>query len=253
MNRVGLMLTRRGFCSSVVMDSSHSSFSIHPPASSANTLPPSLVRWMRKRYPASWSCETLSSWKGLNMCLLAQGKASSGRGNYRWNLSCWNIRSQSNKQGAFDSQTAPAPYLFSNKVSFIGYRCPPQFLRWRGTKRRMLPTLRNFYFGNMNWVNLAQVLFASQVLYQERVDIKLLLDQRLSWYISVTEGKYRMVRRILHNAGHSVLQLHRTKYGAIVLDDSLEAGQVRRCTDEEGAWGRTLTGSKRWHLCRHYC
>ena len=35
--------------------------------------------------------------------------------------------------------------------------------------------------------------------------------------VSVREGKYRMVRRILHNAGHSVLQLHRVRYGDILL------------------------------------
>jgi 16S rRNA U516 pseudouridylate synthase RsuA-like enzyme len=31
--------------------------------------------------------------------------------------------------------------------------------------------------------------------------------------LTVTEGKYRMVRRILHNAGHSVIALHRRRYG----------------------------------------
>lgn len=35
--------------------------------------------------------------------------------------------------------------------------------------------------------------------------------------LSVTEGKYRMVRRILHNAGHSVCFLRRRRYGMIVL------------------------------------
>jgi 23S rRNA pseudouridine2605 synthase len=33
--------------------------------------------------------------------------------------------------------------------------------------------------------------------------------------IVVTEGKYRMVRRILHNAGHSVICLHRSRYGGV--------------------------------------
>ena len=36
--------------------------------------------------------------------------------------------------------------------------------------------------------------------------------------LSVTEGKYRMVRRILHNSGHTVLRLHRWRYGGIKLD-----------------------------------
>ena len=37
--------------------------------------------------------------------------------------------------------------------------------------------------------------------------------------ITVTEGKHRMVRRMLHNAGASVLALHRIAYGDIVLGD----------------------------------
>jgi 16S rRNA U516 pseudouridylate synthase RsuA-like enzyme len=57
--------------------------------------------------------------------------------------------------------------------------------------------------------------------------------------LGVMEGKYRMVRRILHNAGHSVIDLHRAKYGGLVLGD-LCAGAVRRCTDEETEWGRAL-------------
>ncbi len=38
-------------------------------------------------------------------------------------------------------------------------------------------------------------------------------------YLSVREGKNRMVRRMLHNAGASVLSLHRVKFGTIMLED----------------------------------
>eukprot|EP01031_Cornospumella_fuschlensis_P033663 gene33663-40725_t len=65
--------------------------------------------------------------------------------------------------------------------------------------------------------------------------------------LSVTEGKYRMVRRILHNAGHSVLLLHRTSFGAAKLSSThfsekmaiwpppsdLEEGLIRACTQAE--------------------
>lgn len=57
--------------------------------------------------------------------------------------------------------------------------------------------------------------------------------------LSVTEGKYRMVRRILHNAGHTVLELRRLQYGNVVLGD-LPLGQVRTCTADETAWARSL-------------
>jgi hypothetical protein len=57
--------------------------------------------------------------------------------------------------------------------------------------------------------------------------------------VSVTEGKYRMVRRVLHNAGHSVLQLHRVRYGSVFLND-LEGGEVRPCSQEERVWAENL-------------
>lgn len=50
--------------------------------------------------------------------------------------------------------------------------------------------------------------------------------------VSVIEGKHRMVRRLLHNAGASVLALHRVSYGLILLDD-LPCGQYRIVSEEE--------------------
>lgn len=61
--------------------------------------------------------------------------------------------------------------------------------------------------------------------------------------LTVTEGKYRMVRRILHNSGHSVCQLHRTSYGNICLD-GLEEGLVRRATPLETLWATDLLMKK---------
>ena len=57
--------------------------------------------------------------------------------------------------------------------------------------------------------------------------------------VSVTEGKYRMVRRVLHNAGHSVVTLHRARYGEVHLRD-LGEGEVRVVGGEESIWARGL-------------
>ena len=57
--------------------------------------------------------------------------------------------------------------------------------------------------------------------------------------LTVTEGKYRMVRRILHNAGHSVIALHRARYGGVSLAAAgrdCEEGEVDICSDEEIEW-----------------
>ena len=57
--------------------------------------------------------------------------------------------------------------------------------------------------------------------------------------LSVTEGKYRMVRRMLHNSGHSVVSLRRIAYGEITLGDLPENG-LRPCTAAESSWSREL-------------
>ena len=50
----------------------------------------------------------------------------------------------------------------------------------------------------------------------------------------VTEGRNRVVRRMLHNAGNSVLDLQRVRYGAVELGD-LAVGQTRPLTVAEMA------------------
>ena len=53
----------------------------------------------------------------------------------------------------------------------------------------------------------------------------------------VTEGRNRIVRRMLHNAGHSVLELERVRFGSITLGQ-LDEGASRNVTAEElRMWG----------------
>ncbi len=58
--------------------------------------------------------------------------------------------------------------------------------------------------------------------------------------LCVQEGKHRMVRRMLHNVGHSVLQLKRVRFGGLTLggsgNDELAVGQVRAISKEEEEW-----------------
>ena len=62
--------------------------------------------------------------------------------------------------------------------------------------------------------------------------------------VSVTEGKYRMVRRVLHNAGHSVVRLHRVRYGGLLLGE-LDEGEVRAASQEEEQWARGVLAARR--------
>eukprot|EP00551_Chaetoceros_affinis_P005636 CAMPEP_0203677046 /NCGR_PEP_ID=MMETSP0090-20130426/26994_1 /ASSEMBLY_ACC=CAM_ASM_001088 /TAXON_ID=426623 /ORGANISM="Chaetoceros affinis, Strain CCMP159" /LENGTH=424 /DNA_ID=CAMNT_0050543835 /DNA_START=116 /DNA_END=1390 /DNA_ORIENTATION=+ len=55
----------------------------------------------------------------------------------------------------------------------------------------------------------------------------------------VQEGKYRMVRRMLANCGHPVLELKRERHGEVYLND-LEIGEFRDCTEDELHWAEGL-------------
>lgn len=74
-----------------------------------------------------------------------------------------------------------------------------------------------------------------------------LQDRSFSYVrLTVTEGKHRMVRRILHNCGHSVVKLHRNRYGRISLygyngDEELLQGSIRRCNEDETEWAKQIT------------
>jgi 16S rRNA U516 pseudouridylate synthase RsuA-like enzyme len=54
----------------------------------------------------------------------------------------------------------------------------------------------------------------------------------------VTEGKHRMVRRMLANCGHPVRELRRERYGDIWLGD-LEEDGAREISGEEFAWAKS--------------
>jgi len=58
--------------------------------------------------------------------------------------------------------------------------------------------------------------------------------------LTVSEGKYRMVRRVLHNSGHSVIELKRLRYGEIILNEEDLEGDVRIATDIERDWAESL-------------
>jgi 23S rRNA pseudouridine2605 synthase len=57
--------------------------------------------------------------------------------------------------------------------------------------------------------------------------------------LEVKEGKHRMVRKMLANCGHGVVELKREKQGIIELGD-LPVNQFRRLTLEEGEWAQSL-------------
>ena len=58
----------------------------------------------------------------------------------------------------------------------------------------------------------------------------------------VTEGKYRMVRRVLANCGHPVLALHRVRYGEVRLDElDIREGEAAPVLGEPLDWATGLS------------
>ncbi len=51
--------------------------------------------------------------------------------------------------------------------------------------------------------------------------------------ITVTEGKYHIVKRIMEEIGNPVLYLKRLRIGNLKLDEDLETGEFRELTEEE--------------------
>jgi len=68
------------------------------------------------------------------------------------------------------------------------------------------------------------------------------LPPAVAWArVRVKEGKYRMVRRMLANAGHPVVELHRESYGSVDLDElGLEEGEMAAITGAGDAWAKEL-------------
>ena len=63
--------------------------------------------------------------------------------------------------------------------------------------------------------------------------------------VGVAEGKHRMVRRLLANAGYPVVGLHRVRYGRVELGDLVE-GEVVEINDasDVGQWARRVMEGK---------
>eukprot|EP00434_Breviolum_minutum_P009332 symbB.v1.2.008225.t1/scaffold497.1/size195672/7 len=84
-------------------------------------------------------------------------------------------------------------------------------------------------------------IFEATLLKTERLEDE---AERSKVVLEVAEGKYRMVRKMLYNCGHKVLELHRLSYGPMTLGD-LEVGHIRCITPEEALWAEDLVSTRR--------
>ena len=64
---------------------------------------------------------------------------------------------------------------------------------------------------------------------------KLLSDTDCGLLLTITEGRFHQVKRMLQAAGNEVVYLKRLSMGALVLDETLSKGSWRALTEEEKA------------------
>ena len=62
---------------------------------------------------------------------------------------------------------------------------------------------------------------------------KIKLDSDTSGEITLTEGKYHQIKRMLESVDNKITYLERITFGGIMLDKNLERGQWRYLTDDE--------------------
>lgn len=60
-----------------------------------------------------------------------------------------------------------------------------------------------------------------------------LSEDRRSGKITLTEGKYHQIKRMLEAVRNKITYLERVSFGPLVLDDALERGEWRELSDEE--------------------
>ena len=61
--------------------------------------------------------------------------------------------------------------------------------------------------------------------------VHILDDKKIT--LTITEGKFHQVKRMLHTVGNKVTYLKRIRMGTLMLDSELPRGGYRRLTEEE--------------------
>lgn len=128
--------------------------------------------------------------------------------------------------GRLDADTSGL-LLFSSDGRITQYLLHPK----RAVEREYIATVE----GQPDEADLAKILAAGVETAEGVIVSKLVFARGDQVRVIVNEGKHRMVRRMLANAGFPVLTLHRLRYGQIELGD-LEEGQLQVATPEQLGW-----------------
>ncbi len=79
-------------------------------------------------------------------------------------------------------------------------------------------------------------IFLKKDKYQTKpfkINIKSTSKEKSEIFITVTEGKYHIVKKIMQQLNHPVLYLKRVRLGNLYLDENLKEGEYRELTEDE--------------------
>ena len=79
--------------------------------------------------------------------------------------------------------------------------------------------------------HLARPFDGNQRRLLEPAVVQILEDKKIT--LTITEGKFHQVKRMLHAVGNEVVYLKRIRMGPLVLEETLPKGAFRRLTKEE--------------------
>lgn len=86
-------------------------------------------------------------------------------------------------------------------------------------------------FDNMQKKQLEQGVDIGEKALTKPAVVCILDDKKIT--LTITEGKYHQVKRMLHAVGNEVVYLKRLRMGMLTLDEGLPKGSFRRLTEEE--------------------
>ena len=86
-------------------------------------------------------------------------------------------------------------------------------------------------FDGMQKTQLEQGVDIGEKALTKPAVVRILDDKKIT--LTITEGKYHQVKRMLHAVGNEVVYLKRLRMGTLILDNELPKGSFRRLTKEE--------------------
>lgn len=86
-------------------------------------------------------------------------------------------------------------------------------------------------FDDMQMMQLEQGVDIGEKALTKPAVVHILDEKKIT--LTITEGKYHQVKRMLHAVGNEIVYLKRLRMGTITLDTELPKGSYRRLTEEE--------------------